>query len=110
MERRSISSRRTMQGVKSSLRLEQGWIRFALWMYHNDKSIWVYEWPMRMKAKWLVRALMAKGQQRLLRRWLRHAENLDRPEKMVQVSEPEAGRNLSNEDDMRSSKDLKECQ
>jgi hypothetical protein len=47
----------------------------------------------------------------VVERWLRHAENLNRPEEeMVQVCEPEAGRNLSDEDDMRSLEDLKDCQ
>jgi hypothetical protein len=83
----------------------------ALRMQQNAKSRWVYEWPMKTKIKWPVRALMAKRQQRLLRIWLRHAENLNRPEKkMVQVCEPEDGRNLSSEDDMGSAEDLKDCQ
>jgi hypothetical protein len=30
----------------------------------------------------------------MLRGWLRHVENLNRPEKVVQVCEPETGRNL----------------
>jgi hypothetical protein len=41
----------------------------------------------------------------LLKGWLRHAENLrDDEEEMVQVCEPEAGRNLSDEDELRSLK------
>jgi hypothetical protein len=39
--------------------------------------------------------LMVKRQCKLLRWWLRPAENLNRPEKRVQVCEPETGRNLS---------------
>jgi hypothetical protein len=75
----------------------------SLWMQQNTKSCWVYEWP--------VKELMARRQQRLLGRWLRHAENLNRPEeKMVQVCEPEDGRNLSSEDDMESTEDLKDFQ
>jgi hypothetical protein len=35
---------------------------------------------MKTKAKWPVKELMAKRQHRLLRGWLRHAENLNRPE------------------------------
>jgi hypothetical protein len=77
----------------------------ALRMQQDAKSRWVYEWPMKTKVKWPVRELMAKRQQRLLKIWLRHAENLNRPEeKMVQVCEPEDGRNLSSEDDMGSLK------
>jgi hypothetical protein len=47
------------------------------------------------KVKWPVKELMARRQCRLLRGWLRHAENLNRPEKRVQICEPETGRNLS---------------
>jgi hypothetical protein len=53
----------------------------ALEMQQNARSRWVYEWPMRKpKEKWPVKELMARRQHRLLRRWLRHAENLNRPE------------------------------
>jgi hypothetical protein len=83
----------------------------ALWVQQDTRSRWVYEWPMRMKEKWPVRALMAKRHQRLLKIWLRHVENLNRlEEKMVQVCEPEDGRNLSSEDDMGSTEDLKDFQ
>jgi hypothetical protein len=84
----------------------------ALRMQLNAKSLWVYEWPMRKpKEKWPVKELMARRQHRLLRGWLRHAENLDGPEEMVQVCEPETGRNLSDDkDEMGSAKDLKDCQ
>jgi hypothetical protein len=55
--------------------------------------------------------LMVKRQCKLLRWWLRPAENLNRPEKRVQVCEPETGRNLSDaEDEMGSDEDLKHCQ
>jgi hypothetical protein len=54
---------------------------------------------------------VAKRQQRLLKRWLRHAESLrDDEEEMVQVCEPEVGRNLSDEDELRSLEDLIDCQ
>jgi hypothetical protein len=44
-------------------------------------------------------------------RWLRHVESLrDDEEEMVQVCEPEAGRNLSDvEDELRSLEDLRDC-
>jgi hypothetical protein len=104
VERRTISSRRMLQGIKSS-EIRARMDELALRMQQNAKSRWVYEWPMKMKVKWPVRELMAKRQQRLLKIWLRHAENLNRPEeKMVQVCEPEDGRNLSSEDDMGSLK------
>jgi hypothetical protein len=32
---------------------------------------------------------------KLVKRWLRHAENLNGPEERVQICEPETGRNLS---------------
>jgi hypothetical protein len=84
----------------------------ALQMQQNARSRWVYEWPMKTKEKWPVRELVAKRQQRLLKGWLRHAENLNGPEEeMVQVCEPEAGRNLSDdEDELRSAEDLRDCQ
>jgi hypothetical protein len=83
----------------------------ALQMHQNAKSRWVYEWPMKTKIKWLVRGLVARRHQRLLKGWLRHVENLNGPEEMVQVCEPKVGRNLSDaEDDMRLAEDLKDCQ
>jgi hypothetical protein len=84
----------------------------AFRMQQNTRSRWVYEWPMRKtKAKWPVKELMARRQHRLLRRWLRHAENLNRPEERVQICEPETGRNLSDaEDEMGLDEDLNHCQ
>jgi hypothetical protein len=80
-------------------------------MQQNTKSRWVYEWPMRKaKVKWPVKELMARRQRRLLRGWLRHAENLDGPEEMVQICEPETGRILDEENKMGSAEDLKNCQ
>jgi hypothetical protein len=58
--------------------------KLALQMQQNARSKWVYEWPMRKpKVKWLVKELMARRQHRMLRGWLRHAENLDGPEERV---------------------------
>jgi hypothetical protein len=86
--------------------------KLTFWMQHNTRSRWVYEWPMRKsKAKWSVKELMSRRQRRLLRRWLRHAEKLNRPEERVHICEPETGRNLSDdEDEMGSAEDLKHCQ
>jgi hypothetical protein len=83
----------------------------ALWVQHNTKSIWVYECPMKMKVKWSVRELVVRRQQRLLKAWLRHAENLNGPEEeIVQVCELEAGRNLSDiDDEQRSAEGLRDC-
>jgi hypothetical protein len=83
----------------------------AFEMQQNAKPRWVYEWPMRKsKVKWPVKELMVKRQRRLLRRWLRHVENLNRPEERVQICEPETGRNLGSEDELGSAEDLKDCQ
>jgi hypothetical protein len=48
----------------------------ALRVQQNAKTHWVYEWPLRRKAKWPVKKLLAKGQRRLLIGWLRHVECL----------------------------------
>jgi hypothetical protein len=81
-------------------------------MRKGKKPRWVYEWPMRtQKVKWPVRELMVKGQQRLLRKWLRYAESL-RPieeEEMVYICEPEIGKILGAENELGSSDDLKDC-
>jgi hypothetical protein len=81
----------------------------AIEMRHDRRSRWMYEWPMKKaKAKWPVKELMVIRQGRLLRGWLRYAENLNGPEEeMVQVCEPETGRNLS---ELGSAEDLKNCQ
>ena len=70
----------------------------------------MYEWPMRTKENWPVKELMARRQCRLLKGWLRHAENLDGPEEMVQICEPETGKILSEENEMGSAGDLKNYQ
>jgi YesN/AraC family two-component response regulator len=82
---------------KLALRMQQNarMDELALEIQQKAKSRWVYEWPMRKpKVKWPVKELMARRQRRLLKGWLRHAENLDRPEEMVQICEPETGRIL----------------
>jgi hypothetical protein len=56
---------------------------------------------------------MTRRQCRLLRRELRHAENLNIPEEenRVQMCEPETGRGLNDEEDeLGSDEDLKHCQ
>jgi hypothetical protein len=80
-----------------------------LWMQQKAKLRWVYEWPMRKaKEKWPVKQLMVIKQRRLIRGWLRYVENLNGPEEeMVQICEPETGRNLS---EMRLVEDIKHCQ
>jgi hypothetical protein len=82
----------------------------ALRVQQNAKTHWVYEWPLRRKAKWPVKKLLARRQQRLLRRWLRYVKSLRATEEMVHACEPEAGRNLSDDEEERSSRDLIDCQ
>jgi hypothetical protein len=77
----------------------------------KSKPRWVYEWPMRKpKVKWPVKKLMVIRQRRMIRGWLRHAENLDGPKEMVQICEPETGRYFDEEDEMGSAEDLRNCQ
>jgi hypothetical protein len=74
--------------VEMNARLDE----IAIEMRQDKRSRWVCEWPMRKaKAKWPVKELMARRQRGMLRGWLRYAENLDGPEEMVQVCEPETG-------------------
>jgi hypothetical protein len=81
-------------------------------MQQKSKPRWVYEWPMKKpKVKWPVKELMAIRQCRLLKGWLRYAKNLNGPEEMVEVCEPETGRGLSDEEnELGSAEDLKNCQ
>ena len=67
---------------------------------------------MRMKVKWPVKELVAKRQRRMIRGWMRHVESLrNDEEEMVQLCEPETGRNISDvEDELRSMEDLRDCQ
>jgi hypothetical protein len=54
---------------------------------------------------------LARKKQQELKRWLRHAENLsDIEEEVVYVYELEIGRHLSDEEEVRSNKDLINCQ
>jgi hypothetical protein len=42
-----------------------------------------------------------------MRRWMRHAENLsDTEEELIDICEPETGRNFSDEEEKRSDEDL----
>jgi hypothetical protein len=85
--------------------------KLAFKMQQNVKAHWVYEWPMKKRVKWLVKRLLAKGQQRIMRRWQRHAKNLsDTEEELIHICEPEIGRNLNDEEEKRSDEDLKNFQ
>jgi hypothetical protein len=46
----------------------------------------------------------------LLKGWLRYTENLNGPEEMVQVCEPETGDTLSEENELGLARDLKNYQ
>ena len=48
----------------------------ALRVQWNAKTHWVYEWPLRRKAKWPVQNLLARKQQKYLSKCLRYVENL----------------------------------
>jgi hypothetical protein len=63
---------------------------------------------MKKKVKWPVKELLAKGQQRMLKIWLRYAESLNDTE-LVCICEPEVGETLSNEE-QRSVSGLINCQ
>jgi hypothetical protein len=73
----------------------------------------MHELPMKKAtAKWPVREVMVKIQRRLLRKWLRYAENLRATEeKMICHYWPETGRGLDDEEfELGSFEDLKDCQ
>jgi hypothetical protein len=58
-----------------------------------------------------VQKLLARKKQQELRRWLRELENLsDTEEELIHICEPEIGRHLSDEEEVRSVKDLINCQ
>jgi hypothetical protein len=80
--------------------------KLELKMRQDKRSRWMREWPMKKpKEKWPVKELMVIRQRRLLKGWLRYAENLNGPEEeMVQVCEPETGKILGEEDEMGSLK------
>jgi hypothetical protein len=82
----------------------------AFQMQQDAKSRWVYEWPMKTKVKWPVKELLARRQWRVLKEWLRYVEDLRVEEEVVHVCEPEAGRNLSDDEEKRSLEDLRDCQ
>jgi hypothetical protein len=63
---------------------------------------------LRRRDKFLVQYLLARRKKQVLRRWLRHAENLNDIEEIVCICEPEVGENLSDEEE-RSRKDLVDC-
>jgi hypothetical protein len=51
--------------------------KLALNMQHEEKVRSRYEWPLNRKSEWLVQKLLDRRQQHVLKRWLRHVENLN---------------------------------
>jgi hypothetical protein len=102
-------AKKLVQMDKELYELKANIEKLKLRMQKDKRSRWMHEWPMKKpKEKWPVKELMVRGQCRLLKRWLRYAENLNGPEEeMVQVCEPETGRDLS---ELGSAEDLKNCQ
>jgi predicted Mrr-cat superfamily restriction endonuclease len=83
----------------------------TLKMQQETKVHWRYEWPLNRKVKWHVQKLLARKMQQELRKWLRQVENLsDIEEKVIHICEPEIGRNLREEEEVRSVKGLINCQ
>jgi hypothetical protein len=74
--------------------------KLELRMRQDRRRRWMRELPMKKaKEKWPVKELMVRRQRRLLKRWLRYAENLKATEeKMIYHCEPETGRGLDDEE------------
>jgi hypothetical protein len=115
-ERKSPKLMNTAEMDKELADIKREMEELELKMRQNKKTRCVYEWPMqKLKVKWPVRQLMVRRQQRLLRRWLRYAGDLKatEEEEMICYCWPETGRSLDDwddeEDEMRSSEDLKSC-
>jgi hypothetical protein len=88
-------------------------VRLELKLWQDKKSRCVYEWPMKKpKMKCPVRGLMVIRQHKMLKIWLRYAENLKATEEeMVHLCEPEMGESLNDlEIEMGLTDDLKHCQ
>jgi hypothetical protein len=62
---------------------------------------------MNKKAKWPVQKFLVRKKQQDLRRWMRELLNLnDIEEEQIHICEPEIGRHLSDEEEVRSDEDL----
>jgi hypothetical protein len=89
--------------------------KVELWMRQDRRRRRLCEFPMeKAKAKWPVKQLMVIRQRRLLKRWLRYAENLMATEEnMVCYCWPETGKSLDGGDDwdkLESVDGFKYCQ
>jgi hypothetical protein len=45
-------------------------------MQQEEKVHWTYEWTLKRKVKWPLQKLLARKKQQVVRKWMRHAENL----------------------------------
>jgi hypothetical protein len=68
------------------------------------------EWPMKWKVKWSIQKLLARGQRRLLKIWLRYVESLRDEQEMVHICDPKSRRDLSDDEEKMRSVDLMNCQ
>jgi hypothetical protein len=104
---------RIPEGIQGAASAQQKDIeKLELWMRQDRRSRRMRELPMKKaKVKWPVKELMVRRQRRLLKRWLRYAENLKATkEKVLYVCEPETGKFLEEENELGSAEDLKNCQ
>jgi hypothetical protein len=46
-------------------------------MQQEAKVCWRYEWHLKRTIKWLVRKLLARGKQKVLKMWLRYVESFN---------------------------------
>jgi hypothetical protein len=80
-------------------------------MQQEEKVHWTCEWSLKRKEKWPIQNLLARRKQQVVRKWLRHAENLSGiEEKVIHICEPEIGKNLNDDEEIRSTRDLMNCQ
>jgi hypothetical protein len=73
-EKSSHRREREMDKELSEIRAQMEKLAFK--MQQESKVHWRYEWPLKRTTRWHVQKLLARRQQQMLKRWLRHAENL----------------------------------
>jgi hypothetical protein len=93
--------------IEIRTRMEQ----MALKMQPQEENVhWRYEWSLSRKVKWPIQKLLARKKQ-VMRKWMRHAENLDDiEEKVIHICVPDIGRKFSDEEEVRSVKGILNCQ
>ena len=57
---------------------------------------------MKKKVRLAIKILVARGQQKLLKGWMRYVESLKYEKEVVHICEIEVKRHLSDEEDVRS--------